>query len=278
MKTKGLIYILSLIFVLLSTSCEEDHIMTKYTGDAASFLKESYVISIKPDFEYLEIPVFHKSINQSGSKLEIEVVASEGTASDIFSIDKTVFDFNEADTLITKLSIDYTKLTEFTDYSVTLNFTDTYLDVAYDGYESVTISFAKYSRIYEWVGNYTVDAVSNYDPGNWDESWSVTTKATDPTHLEIIGIAGSEIPINATLNTDPGIMTITIPYGQDIGDVYDNGATLIYNSNEALEKLESDLIGTINEDGSFSFDYMMLYFPPPEDWDWDIFTPMFNKD
>ncbi len=279
MKTKGFIYLVSAFLVLLLASCEEDHIMTKYTGDAVGFVEDYYFQSVKADFTYLEIPVAHNNLNKSGSKAEVEMTLSEGTSANLVSLNTTMLDFDVADTIILQLSIDLASLVEDVEYSISLTFTDTYLQHEVNGFEEVVIEFSKWRprRITDFVGTYTVDAVSNYEPGDWDEEWEVTTEAhaTDPNILLITGIAFSEVAVEATLDFDA--LTITIPYGLDIGDVYGYGSTILYNSNADLELIEENLTGTLFENNNFEIDYMMMYFPG-EGWDWDIFTPMFNKD
>ena len=66
--------------------------MTKF-NDTVGFVESSYFISAKSDFTYLEIPVTHRSINQSGSQAEIEVVVSEGTPANLVSLDKLMVGF-----------------------------------------------------------------------------------------------------------------------------------------------------------------------------------------
>lgn len=277
MKTKGFIYLISIFLVMILTSCEEEHIRTEF-GDSVGFADDYYFISAKQDFTYLEIPVTHRSINVLGSKAEIEIVSGEGTPVNIATIDRTELNFDESDTIIVKLSLNYSSLIEDQVFSVTLRFTDKYLQYRYGGYEEVTVEMTKWRprRMSDFIGTYTVEAVSNYEPGSWDEAWEVTTEAddTDPNKLLITGIAGSDVAVEAILDFDN--LTITIPYGQDIGDVYGYGATLLYNSNADLEILASDLTGSLYENNNFMIDYMVMW-ENDAGWDWDIFTPEFTK-
>ncbi|MFC2152731.1 hypothetical protein ACFLSE_09395 [Bacteroidota bacterium] len=278
MKTKGFIYLISIIFVLLSTSCEEEHIMTKM-GDSAGFAEDFYFKSVKTDDNYIDVRVLHNSINVTGSKAEIEVVAADGTNASFVTLDKTVLNFDDSDTVTVRLTFDYASLVEDVNYSVTLKFTNKYLGYLYGGHEETVIDFSKWRprRMDDFVGTYTVDAVSNYNPGAWDEEWTVTTAAhaTDATKLLITGIAGSTVAVEAIMDFDA--LTITIPYGQDIGDVYGYGVTLLYNSNASLDILTTDLTGTLYENNNFVIDYMVMW-EDDQGWDWDIFTPMFTKD
>ncbi|NOQ26553.1 MAG: hypothetical protein GQ564_14435 [Bacteroidales bacterium] len=284
MKTKGFIYLVSAILVLLVASCEEDHIMTKYTGDAVGFVEDYYFQSVKADFTYLEIPVAHNNLNKSGSKAEVEITLSEGTSANLVSLNTTMLDFDVADTIILQLSIDLASLVEDVEYSISLTFTDAYLQHEVNGSEEVTVEFSKWRprRQSDYVGDYTVEAVSNIDPGNWDEEWAVTAEADalDVTKITLTGIAYSDLPINAVLDYDA--MTITIPAGQHVGDSYGEGYDMyIYNYDENADVfLRTDLVGTLYENGDFSFDYCAMMYGDTDDPDyvWDLFTPTFYKD
>jgi hypothetical protein len=278
MKTKGFIYLAITIFALLFSSCEEDHIMTKYTGDAVGFVEDYYFQSVKADFTYMEIPVAHNNINVVGSKAEVEITLSEGTGANLVSLNTTMLDFDIADTIMLQLSIDLASLVEDVVYSISLTFTDAYLQHEVNGFEEVTVEFSKWRprRQSDYVGDYTVEAVSNILPGEWDEEWEVTTEADalDVTKITIKGIIDSDVPVNAVLDYDA--MTITIPAGQY---VYDD--MYIYNYDEASKVyIRTDLVGTLHENGDFSFDYWAIMYGDTDNPDdaYDLFTPMFNKD
>lgn len=157
MKTKGFIYLVSAFLVLLVASCEEDHIMTEYTGDAVGFVENYYYQSVKADFTYLEIPVTHSSINKSGSKAEVEITLSEGTSANIVSLNTTILDFDVADTIMLQLSIDHASIVEGVEYSISLTFTDAYLQHDFNGFEEVVIEFTKFkpTLITDFVGTWS---------------------------------------------------------------------------------------------------------------------------
>lgn len=277
MKTKGFIYIISILFVVLLSSCEEDHIMTKF-NDTAGFVQSSYFISAKSDFTYLEIPICHRSIDQTGSKAEIQVIPAEGTPANLVTLDKTIIDFDLSDTVIVKLTLNYNSLIEDQVFSVTIGFTDKYLQYGYGGYEETVVEMTKWRarRMSDFVGTYDAEAISGYSPGSWDEEWTdITTvaDATDNTKLLITGIAGSTETVEAFLDFDA--MTITIPAGQLIGDVYGYGNMYIFNF-DGSAITSDDLVGTLYESNDFYFEYMVPY-QLDEGWDWDIFTTTFYK-
>ena len=277
MKTNGFIYILSIIFAILMASCDDEHEMTKYK-DTVSFVEDYYFVSAKADFTSLAIPVTHRSINTNGSKAEIQVVVADGTPANLVTLDKTVVSFDSEDTVMVNLSLDYNSLVEDQVFSVTLQFTDKYLEHGFGGYDEVVVEMTKWRarRMSDFVGTYNVHALSNYQPGAWDESWTVTTTAdaTDPNKLLLTGIAGSDVAVEAIMDFEN--LSITIPYGQDVGDVYGYGATVLYNSNADLDILVSDLTGTLFENNNFVIDYRDMY-EADQGWDWDIFTPTFTK-
>ncbi|HKL41110.1 MAG TPA: hypothetical protein VJ962_00790 [Clostridia bacterium] len=278
MKTKNIFYIVSVFLIFVFTSCEDEHEMTKYS-DTVSFVEESYFITAKEDFSFIQIPVTHRSINTTGSQAEIEIVAEEGSPANVISLDKNVVNFDEADTVMIKLTLDYNSLIEDEVFTYKLKFTDKYLEYGYGGYEEVTVEVTKWRPrvMSDFVGTYNAYAVSNVSPGEYDEEWpSITTVAdeTDDTKLLITGIAGSTIAVEAYLDFEA--LTITIPAGQLIGDVYGYGDTYIYNSSDGSDVTVDDLVGTLYENNNFSFDYMALYLFGYQAY-WDIFTPTFTK-
>jgi len=164
MKTKRLIFILGLILSLSWFSCEDDNPMPKFTGDYASFIETSYYLNILPEFEYLEIPVYHKNPSKIGSEIGVEVITT--IPSTIYSLDKTTINFDDNDTAIIKLTLRYSQMTDCESYSLKIKFIedDNYLQVAYDGIDSVVVDFIKYKPIVksEFIGTWDVVDYSDY--------------------------------------------------------------------------------------------------------------------
>lgn len=139
-----------------------------------------------------------------------------------------------------------------------------------------------------WIGTYTVEAVSYGSPGSWDETWNVTTTAvaSDPTQLSITGISGAGSgPVIATFNTTD--MTIELESVQNLGLAYgtDNGNVAIYYATDEVLALAGDalttaiianagkqkIVGTIEADGTIKIDRFALILTEYA-WCWDTFV------
>jgi hypothetical protein len=129
----------------------------------------------------------------------------------------------------------------------------------------------------QWIGSYTVNAVSNRDPGNWDEVWNVVTSPNpgDVNQLFITGIAGSSSAIVATLDLNSN--TITVAAGQNAAGGYGYDNVGIFNSPNGVDFSTDDIVGTIASDGTITFDYWAHVLTDYSNYIWDIFTPTFNK-
>ncbi len=137
-----------------------------------------------------------------------------------------------------------------------------------------------------WIGSYSVEADSYGDviegelDGAWDEVWEVTTSPVDDdeTVLEVVGIALGDLPVIASFDLES--MTITLPSGANTGDGYGYGPAVIAKGNyETIE--ETDVVGTINEDGTIAVDQLTLLLPDYGSFVWDSFnttwTPVKKK-
>lgn len=144
-----------------------------------------------------------------------------------------------------------------------------------------------------WIGSYTVAAVSYGSPGAWDESWTVTTApvATDVTQLSITGISGpGSGPVIATLNTTA--MTIEMASAQALGAAYgaDNGPVSIYYATDELLAIASGYVtegmltaagshkitGTIEANGTIKID-RMCFILDDYVYAWDCFNTTWTK-
>lgn len=128
-----------------------------------------------------------------------------------------------------------------------------------------------------WIGTYTVAADSYGDvlngeaDGAWDEEWEVTTSPVegDESKLDVVGIAFGDLPITVTVSLED--MTITFPAGVDVGNGYGYGPTVIWKGNyETVE--ETDVVGTINADGTIAVDEMTMILPDYGNFIWDSFN------
>jgi hypothetical protein len=136
-----------------------------------------------------------------------------------------------------------------------------------------------------WIGGYTVEALSYGKPGDWDETWNVTTSPVegDITKLSILGIGtAGTTAIIATIDKEE--MTITIAPGQD-SDAYANyGYTesLVFFGNPDLSLDRTvPLVGTITEDGTFAIDNFAIYVQyepnPAYNGTWDVWNTTWTK-
>jgi hypothetical protein len=131
-----------------------------------------------------------------------------------------------------------------------------------------------------WIGSYTVDAQSYGDPENWDEVWDVTTApvAGDLSSLSITinstPYGGPGSPFLATIDAEE--MTITIAAGTDAGVIYYTYASteMFVGDFSYLDK-ETDLVGTIEEDGTIKIDLISMVLP--DGGVWDAFNTTWTK-
>jgi hypothetical protein len=146
-----------------------------------------------------------------------------------------------------------------------------------------------------WLGSFTVTAVSYGNPGSWDEEWEVLITAVEG-HLDQIAITGlgygSTEPLIATVEKDA--LTISIVSGQTLGTAYGggNGEVKLYYGTDAIigqvlagEGITSEMLtaagvmlitGTIKADGTIYLDKMGMVLTE-YDWCWDVFNTTWDK-
>lgn len=133
----------------------------------------------------------------------------------------------------------------------------------------------------DWLGTFTVEAVSYGDdyyeepPGSWDEEWTVVITPVEGKldQVSMLGIAGSTIPILATIDKDA--MTITIAGAQVLSDTYGNGEVTIYKGYDDMTYSETDpLTGTVKPDGTILVDGWCHF---NDGWVWDVFNTTWTK-
>lgn len=134
----------------------------------------------------------------------------------------------------------------------------------------------------QWIGEYVVSSVSYLSPGEYDETWLVTTEPDpeDVNHLIIKGIGGEEgAPIIATLNMDE--MTISVEPGQAIGNVYGYGTVAVYKGTETGDGIVEDepVEGIIESDGTIRADLWGHLITDGEyaGYLWDVFNTTWVK-
>lgn len=131
----------------------------------------------------------------------------------------------------------------------------------------------------QWIGTYDVAAASYGSPGAWDEAWVVTTSpvAGNPDQLQLLGVGGGDKPIIATFDLEE--MSITIAPGQDAGNAYGYGATIVYWGEKDLSAFDEEepLVGTIAADGSMAVDNWTMVLADYGDYIWDCFNTTWTK-
>jgi hypothetical protein len=133
-----------------------------------------------------------------------------------------------------------------------------------------------------WIGSYSVVALSYGNPGGWDEAWTVTTSTVEGelAQLSLVintGNGGGE-PFLAEFDQEE--MTISIPGGTDAGNIYGYGPTAMYAGDywNYLDK-ESAIVGTIADDGTILIDEITMILSNYGDVDglWDAFNTTWTK-
>jgi len=130
-----------------------------------------------------------------------------------------------------------------------------------------------------WIGTYDVAAASYGSPGAWDEAWVVTTTPIEgePYKLHLTGIAGSDVDVIASFDTDA--MTISLDPGQDIGDTYGWGATVIYWGYSDFSGIDDTkiLTGTIENNGTIRVDNWAHILADEDNGIWDVFNTTWTQ-
>jgi hypothetical protein len=159
---------------------------------------------------------------------------------------------------------------------VSLNIPEELLSVGYGNPNGeVTGSWTiSHPTLQTWVGNYSIAAVSYAVPGSYDEAWSATIAAV-PTDINSLAITiNGGITFLAAF--DNGAMTITIPSGTNAGDFYGYGPTVLYVGDGTNIDMVSDIVGTLDPDGTILIDQLAVYLP----WYvyyWDAFNTTWTK-
>ena len=111
-----------------------------------------------------------------------------------------------------------------------------------------------------WIGTYSVVALSYGNPGPWDESWTVSSSAVpgDVESLSMVINAGNGGGTPFLVKIDTEAMTITIGAGTEAGNLYGYGPTAMYVGDYATIDIESPVVGTIEADGTIKIDKIAM--------------------
>lgn len=290
MKKFKIVLVIFLLGVTLFTSCEKDADDHTFSGNPViAFEKTSGSISESDEENTISISVFMNKTSQVAGTVDfifdtegIENPAVEGVDFELVNTSKTLsFGAGEYFMSIELKPLDNDVYDKNKDVKVVLTTGSVGAIVGYDNGESnveFTVTFIDDEHpLAKWIGTYAVAAVSNINPGAWDEAWTVTTapNPNDDTQLFMTGIAGSTEAIIADFNTTT--MTIAIEAGTAIGDPYGWVDCAIYGFTGASIIVEGKVLGTISNDGNIVFPFMVISDASDPGNVWDIFTPTFTK-
>lgn len=154
MKTKGLLYLLTIFFVIVFAACDDEHEMTKYGEDSVCFENETYNVIAKAD-KTVEVPIFHRIVGEGG-KAEVEIVPLDGAPEGAISLENSVVTFTE-DTVNLIVNVTHSALSQDETYSYTLKFKDSYLSHKYGDFEEVTFNVQAFKPtvITDFVGTWS---------------------------------------------------------------------------------------------------------------------------
>lgn len=111
-----------------------------------------------------------------------------------------------------------------------------------------------------WIGTYSVVALSYGNPGSWDEFWTVTSSAVDGDveSLEMVIDAGNGGGIPFLVGIDIEEMTISIGAGTDVGDLYGYGPTAMHVGDFSFVDPDATVVGSIEADGTIKIDELAM--------------------
>lgn len=286
--------------LLLVTACEQDIIMFDSSMNLVGFTTTEITIpepqaTASPVTLYfgatpgtlpatISLSVDNTEFGESGaiegtdftvSSKSVSVGANEEVSVNITPVDNDVFTGNKRFNLVITATTDNSKISAQKNVLVTISDDE--------------------HPLKNWIGTYTVTAKSYGKPGAWDEEWTISTSAVEGNldQISITGLGyGSTEPLIATIDKDA--LTITIESGQELGNAYgsDNGAVKLYFGTSAIigqvlaqeeitsemlaEALQTNITGTIKEDGTIDLDKMAMVLTD-YDWCWDVFNTSWNK-
>ncbi|MDN5291942.1 MAG: phospholipid/cholesterol/gamma-HCH transport system substrate-binding protein [Anaerophaga sp.] len=226
-------YIYKSVILVLSlgvlAACESDPVMFDSSKSFVAFEKKTAEVKEGPSEDIVQIPVTIAAVPGSPSvTVNFEVLTEGATA-----IEGEDFEIvNETNTLTCDegFGTEYIEVkpidnSDFTgDKTFTIELTGNSRNYPLGAVSTVAVTVVDDEHpLATWLGSYSVNAVSYWSPGTYDESWNVTTKPNpdDVSTLLIEGIGNGDKAIVAKFDTEE--MTITIDAGSNIGDAYGYG-------------------------------------------------------
>ncbi len=278
----------SIMFVLalgVFAACESDPVMFDSSKSFVAFEDKTADVQESPDEAVVQIPVTVGAVPGSPSvTVDFEVSeddsAIEGEDFEILNDSRSLtFDEGFGTEYILVKAIDNDEFTGDKNFSIQLTGNSENYPLGSVSSVAVTVVDDEHP-LAQWIGTYSVEALSYGNPGPWDEAWgNVQTKPNpdDVNALLISGIGGGPKAIVATFDVEE--MTITIQPGANVGDAYGYGDVLMYHGNNELVVDEAEpMVGEISEDGSIHIDFIgMVLTGANEGYVWDVFDTYWTK-
>jgi hypothetical protein len=269
--------------VFMVTACKEDLIMFDSSMNLVGFSATSAVVKEEVGAQKIQI-YMGAPTGTAATTVNIAVdTAGLGKAAAKEGIDFTLpsktVPANVGETDVTITTINNTVFTGDKKFYLVITSNSLNYKISVQKRLLVTISDDEHP-LKNWIGTYSVAAVSYGKPGDWDELWTVKTApvAGDVTKLTFTGIgAASANPIIGTI--DKNALTITFAKGQNIGDVYAWGDVEVWWGFDDLTlDQEIDLTGTASVNGTIRVNnWGHLVKDPTGDWVWDVFNTTWTK-
>jgi hypothetical protein len=279
-------YSIMLVLTLgVFAACESDPVMFDSSKSFVAFENKTANVQESPEEAVVEIPVTVGAVPGSSEvTVDFEIIddstAIEGEDFEIENNSRSLtFDKGFGTEYIIVKAIDNG---EFSGNKIfTVNITGNSVNYPAGSVSSLTVTVVDDEHpLAKWIGTYSVEALSYWSPGEYDETWgNVQTKPNpeDVNTLLISGIGGGTKEIVATFDVEE--MTISIKPGANVGDAYGYGDVLMYHgSNELVVDEAATMIGEISEDGSIHIDLIgMVLTGANEGYVWDVFDTYWTK-
>ncbi|HDJ33837.1 MAG TPA: hypothetical protein ENF21_07045 [Bacteroidetes bacterium] len=268
MKQIAMKYSTFILLILLIASCEKERIVFDESMAVVGF-KQNALLIPEDQAEGKEIEIYLGAPSgMEGTEVILEI-SVEGHSQP--AIEGQDFTISSKELLVeigvTRLTITPVNNNEFTgDKTFTLQIVSNSRDYRIAEESTVVVTLADDEHpLKNWLGNYTVEAVSYDGPGVYDETWTVTVSPVPDQldQVQIVGVSGSDEPVIATI--DKEALAISVEPGQALGQPYGDGygdVGVFYGGNLKditwtyppaelyTEAGETAITGTIAEDGS----------------------------
>ncbi len=234
-----------------------------------------------------------ESIEQTVITLEVSVEGLENPAvegSD-FTLSTKSVTMGVGTAKVTVNPIDNDEYTGDRQFRVTLTGNSKGYPMAADRSVLVTIVDDEHP-LTSFIGTYEVEALSYLAPGDYDETWTITTTGgEDPGTLLVSGIAGSTRAVAMTM--DLGEMTVEIKSAQKLVDIIPEegpyAGSIYYATDEMIDEVGQlidpsvlaqaagiSLTGTLESDGTIKINRVAIIV---DDWVtiWDVYDTVWHK-